>query len=190
VSTDWENDFLFTCGSIRPARGLEDIIHAMSILKTQSINIRLVIAGETSPGVRKYRNGLKKVLASSGLTDSVCWTGKLNGEEIQWCYKKCRVFVMTSKVEACPNTALEAMSNGCVIISNDNSPMPEIFKDAAVYYSPKDSQSLAKMIESVFNWDSSQREKMARLAKNRASDFSWDVCAKKTVEELKKACIH
>jgi len=186
IPTDWDNDFLFTCGSVRPARGLEDVLQALSLLKTQSLNIRLVIAGETSPGMRKYRNGLEGVLVSKGLTDSVCWTGGLNDEEMRWCYKKCRLFVMTSRIEACPNIAIEAMSSGSISIAADNPPLPEFFLDLAAYYEPGNAQSLSTAIISRLSFDDSQRSRLSEQSQVRSKQFSWDVCAKKTVEELIK----
>lgn len=184
VPSRWDRGFLFTCGSIRPARGLEDALEALMELKAQNLDMRLVIAGETVPGMRKYRNELERVLALRGLFDSVCWAGNLNDEEMKWCYNNCSVFVMSSRVESFGQIALEAMSQSCICISANNPCLPEIFKDAALYYPPKDSQSLAKVIKSVFSWDSSQRERMAELARYRAAEFSWDVCAERTVAEL------
>lgn len=109
VPIAWDKGFLFTCGSIRPARGLEDLLEALSDLKARRIDMRLVIAGKTVPGMRKYRAGLERLFAHRGLTDSVCWAGDLNENEISWCYDHCTLFVMTSRIEACPNIAMEAM---------------------------------------------------------------------------------
>jgi glycosyltransferase involved in cell wall biosynthesis len=184
IPTDWDRDFLFTCGSVRPARGLEDILQALVLLKQQSLDIRLVIAGETSPGMRKYRHGLEGMLTSRGLGDSVCWTGCLNDEEMRWCYKKCRLFVMTSRIEACPNIAIEAMSNGCISIATDNPPMPEFFLDLAAYYEPGNAQALATIILSRLSLDDSQRSLLAERSRIRSKQFSWDRTAEMTLSVL------
>jgi glycosyltransferase involved in cell wall biosynthesis len=191
LPADCKRKFIFTAGSIRPARGLEDILQALQYLNNKyKESTRLVIAGDTSPNMVGYQKKLKRWIAKQGFSDNVCWAGNLNETEMMWCYQNCNVFVMSSRVESFGQTALEAMSQDCVCISADNPCLPEIFKDVALYYPPKDSRSLAETIKSVLNWDSSQGEKMARLAKKRASDFSWDVCAKKIVEELTKVYKH
>jgi glycosyltransferase involved in cell wall biosynthesis len=183
----WDGGFIFTCGSIRPARGLEDAVTALRELKAENLNLRLVIAGETVPGMRKYRAGLERSIASAGLTDSVFWVGMLNDDAMRWCYETCRIFIMTSRVEACPNIVLEAMNYGCVCISTDSLPMPEFFGDAAVYYTHGDGKSLFSAIQSTLSWSDKQRKELSERAQKRAAFFSWDKCAENTVAVLKKA---
>jgi len=188
ISEGWHGKFIFTAGSIRPARGLEDLLLAMKYLSLQGEkSIRLVIAGESEHRMSGYQKKLKDWAQENNLLDKICWVGSLNEKEMAWCYQSCRAFVMTSRVEACPNIALEAMSYGCISITADNSPLPEIFDDAAIFYPPKDGKVLAEAIQTVFAWDDNQRKVMSEKARKRASEFSWDVCAEKTVEVLTKA---
>jgi glycosyltransferase involved in cell wall biosynthesis len=65
--------------------------------------------------------------------------------------------------------------------------MPEIFSKAAVYYNPQDPESLFEAVSSVLCLDNDKRRELSEKAKNRATEFSWDKCVEKTVEELKKA---
>jgi len=46
---------------------------------------------------------------------------------------------------------------------------------------------LADAIKTVLTWDDNQRKVMSEKSKKRASHFSWDVCAEKTVAALAKA---
>ena len=65
--------------------------------------------------------------------------------------------------------------------------MPEIFRDGAVYYPPRDGKALSEAILKVLSWDDKKRITMSERARQRASQFSWDECAEKTVEQLKMA---
>lgn len=177
--------FLFTAGSIRPARGLEDIIKAVALLDTEH-PIQLAIGGNVDPGMEPYCTKLKKMATNLGITERIHWLGKLNDAEMAWCYSHCEAFVMTSRVEACPNIALEAMSYGCVSISSENQPLPEFFVDSALYYPPKDVTTLAKQIQAITSLGRAKRAAMSSAAKDNASRFSWEICAQKTVDELKK----
>ena len=94
---------------------------------------------------------------------------------------------MTSRVESFGMIAGEAMAHGCICISAENPCMPEIFKDAALYYPPKNGKTLARKIETVFAWDKDKANAMSVKAKARAAEFSWEVCAERTVAELAKA---
>jgi glycosyltransferase involved in cell wall biosynthesis len=178
--------FIFTAGSIRPARGLEDIINALAMLRNNSSGYRLVIAGAVDPGMEFYKRKLDKLSTRLGIASQIIWAGFLSEQDISWCYHHCAVFVMTSRAEACPNTVLEAMAHGCVCISTETPPMPEFFKDVAIYYPPKDAKALADAIRSALEWDDGKRKESSSRTKWRATEFSWDVCAEKTVAELAK----
>jgi len=188
LSEKCKGNFLFTAGSINPYRGLEDIILAMKYLLYKNIKIDgLVIAGNGSPNMIDYYEKLKKMIRIQNLSSKVFWMGSLNEKEMAWCYKNCIMFLMSSRIEACPNIALEAMSYGCVSISADNPPLPEIFGDAAIYYPPKKRDLLAKAIFSILKWDNNHRNKASERAKKQAAKFSWDITVEKLVLEFKKA---
>ncbi len=180
----WNGGFLFTCGSIRPARGLEDAFAALDELKFNNFAMRLVIAGDTGAGMIRYHDQLDRLLKGSGLTDKVCWAGNLNDDEMRWCYENCGLFIMTSRIEACPNIALEAMSHGCLCISTDSPPMPEFFEQSAIYYRHGDGKSLCSAIQHALSLSEGQQKDMSSKARIRASQFSWDVCARETVNTL------
>jgi glycosyltransferase involved in cell wall biosynthesis len=184
---DWKNKFLFTAGSIELYRGLEDLITAMGYLAPQNTDLKLVIAGEHRKIMENYNNKLRELIKLKKLSKNVLWTGNLNEEEMTWCFQHCTAFVMTTRVEACPNTALESLSNGCISVAADNPPLPEVFHDSAFYYSPGDGRGLAHIIEQILNYDNTTKNEISEHARRRASFFSWDITVQKTVEELSKA---
>jgi len=186
IPDSWQNEFLFTAGSIEPYRGLDDVMSAMKHLKSKRIAVKLVIAGGGRAIMRDYHNKLKETVKSEDMESDILWIGDLDESEMKWCYKNCKAFIMSSRIEACPNTALEAMSNGCVIISSNNPPMPEIFGSAVLYYSSHNGISLAEGLLSILNYDQNTREKISEQTKARAEKFSWDTAAEKTVEILSK----
>ena len=179
---------IFTAGSIRPARGLEDLLSALNYLRSNNIRIPvLVIAGSVDPEMSGYRNRLKKQADRMGLSETVLWAGQLNEAQMRWYYRNCDAFVMTSRVESFGHTAGEALSCGSPCVSADNPCLPEIFGDAAHYYPSGDGGALAAVLEKVLSMDDHQRVFMKQAARRRAALFSWDVCAERTVEELKRA---
>lgn len=187
IPKDWEGRFLFTAGSIRPARGLEDLLLAMKYLSLHGEkSVRLVIAGESGHRMAGYQKKLKAWTQKNNLSERICWTGSLNDKEMAWCYQNCRAFVMISRVESFGMTGGEAMSHGCICISADNPCLPELFGDAAVYYPPKDGKALAEVIKTVLALDENQRKIASERARRRAAEFSWDVCVEKTIAELAK----
>jgi glycosyltransferase involved in cell wall biosynthesis len=187
IEGDGSLPIIFTAGSIRPARGLEDVISAMARLRDRGMSVTLVVAGEVSGDARRYRRRLSEEIARHSLSNSVIWPGLVSRLEMAWCFANCSAFVMTSRVEACPNTALEALSYGAPCISTTLRPMPETFGDAAFYYKAGDSQALARQLSTVLGLSPSEKNALADRARARASEFTWEATARATVSELRLA---
>lgn len=184
----WGNGFLFTAGSIRPARGLEDLILAVKNINLSLLGIKgIVIAGETTTEMLAYKQKILDLIKNNDLSKFFIFLDKIGTEQMAWCYQNCRVFIMTSRVESFGMIGVEAMSYGCVCVAADNPPLPEIFRDAALYYHPGDDRSLARVIQSGLSLNDVQRYELSQKAKKVASQFSWDVCAEKTMAVLLSA---
>jgi glycosyltransferase involved in cell wall biosynthesis len=178
--------FVFTAGSLRPARGLVDLVEAMGRLKSLDLPARAVIAGRADSGAESHRRWLIRRAGDLGLSDRIIWTEGLDASEMRWCYEGCAAFVTTSRAEACPNVALEAMSYGCACVSVDHPPMPEFFGDAAVYYRAGDSDALADRLASLLG-PSQDRPHLQATARARARHFDWRTTAERTITELRRA---
>ncbi len=83
---------------------------------------------------------------------------------------------MTSRVESFGMIVGEAMSHGRIYISADNPCLPEWFGDAAVYYLPKDEQSLAEAIKTVLAWDENQKKPCLKGKETRRRVFLVYLC--------------
>ena len=175
--------FLFTAGSIRPARGLEDAIRALKDLKIAGGHHHLAIAGRATSGSRGYEREMRNLAESCDVADRAHWVGQLDANAMSWCFANCETFVMTSRTEACPNVVLESLSYGCVSVSTDSAPMPEFYQNAAAYYSAGDGASLASVILDV-DQSRSRRDELRANAFNRAAQFDWRVTAERTIGEF------
>lgn len=185
VPDAWKGTFFFSAGTIRPYRGLEDSIRALARLSVYAgQNARLVIGGAAPPTMLKYQQRLKRLSQRSGAAPHICWAGHLTAQEMSWCYHHCAAFIMSSRVEACPNIALEAMAHGCVSLAADNPPLPEIFGNTALVYPSGDDRTLADLMLRLLKWDHPRRHEISERTKQRARQFSWDECAEKTIAEL------
>jgi glycosyltransferase involved in cell wall biosynthesis len=181
--------FLFTAGSIRPARGLEDLILALGKMD-RGLLIPLVIAGGVDPGMTRYAGRLKALAEGEGVAEGIVWGGSLSPGGMQWCYREATAFVMTSRTEACPNIALEAMACGVLPVSTNDPPMPEMFGEAAAFYAARDPESLARSLRTLLSRSDEERRALSARAITRAREFDWDRCASETLVELQKAADH
>lgn len=179
--------FLFTAGSIRPARGLEDAIRALAILHRRDPTIGLVVAGRTVRGMEPYARWIQHLAHGLGVAGSLIWAGQLTAAEMAWCFDRSAAFVMNSRAEACPNTVLEALSHGCQVASTLQPPMPEFLGTAAVYYRPRDAADLAAQIEGLLRAPLGQRHARRDAARARAMQLTWAEAARRTIDYLQAA---
>ncbi len=180
-------EWLFTAGSLRPARGLEDALHALALLARRGRHPTLAIAGAPDPATERFAERLKRRSRAMGLERQVRWLGRVSAAEMGWCFRHAGAFVMTSRAEACPNTVLEALAHGALAISTTQPPMPEFFGDAAWYYAPGDAAGLARAIETAWSVPAAVRAERRAAAGHRAQTYTWPGAAKETVAELQRA---
>ena len=174
---------LFTAGSIRPARGLEDVIGALAGLDPQ---VKLVIGGRVDAGSEHYGERLRRLAENLRVAGRITWAGQLDTAAMTRALTECTVFVMTSRAEACPNTVLEAMAAGCASVSVNRAPMPEFFGDAAQYYSAGDAPRLTHQLRALLA-SPVERARLGLLAFSRAQNFTWDATRDRTITELQRS---
>ena len=95
------------------------------------------------------------------------------------------IYIFASSCENMPNTLLEGMSAGLPIACSDRGPMPEILKDAGVYFDPEDTQSIFNSIRTLIS-DDSLREANRIKSTLLANNYSWERCSKETWVFLRK----
>lgn len=187
VNPEWVGNFLFTAGSIRPYRGLEDIIIGLSLLAAQGLRAPLVIAGAASRLTRSYQRKIEALAVQKGVARQIFWAGHLSEAEMSWCFYHSKIFLMTSRIEACPNIALEAMSHGCLCLSADNPPLPEFFQGAAIYYRAGQADSLETAIAAALGLTAAEEAELRTRARRQGQKFSWEETAERTFRELELA---
>ena len=179
-----KGNFVLTCGSLWPYRRCEDVIEAFGRLKKDIFeDLSLVIAGSLMDA--RYDRVIKCAIAKSPNADRIYTVGHVPYETMQTLYRHCSLCVIATEVEACPNIAIEAMSSGCAIISSDQQPLPEIFRDCSMEFCARNVDDLAFKMQ-VLMRDEQQRSALKGRALKRAEEFSWDRCAEQTYLALTK----
>ncbi len=172
--------FIFTCGLLWPYRRCEDVIRAFDGAINLDNNCHLVICGT---GFKPYVRFIEKCISQSKRKNNIRMLGNVSVEAMQVFFRKCKICVIATEVEACPNIAIEALSSGSAIISADNQPLTEIFANSVGYFSSRNTKELAIMMNNVFN-DPQEISNLKCRALKRASAFSWDQCAIRTYSAL------
>jgi glycosyltransferase involved in cell wall biosynthesis len=100
-------------------------------------------------------------------------------------YSKAYVFVYPSLYEGFGLPPLEAMASGCPVVSSNTSSMPEVIRDSGEYFIPSAIEDMRSAIERVV-YSGQRRSELISLGYENINDFSWQMCAKKTLDVYKK----
>jgi glycosyltransferase involved in cell wall biosynthesis len=114
-----DGDIMITSvGGIMPRKGSHLLLEAWAQLAAEFSNVHLVLVGPRKdleqPGLKNFRNQLKKIISASGSPERVHFTGLRNNiEEFQ---RASDIFVLPSEREGMPNSVLEAMASQVAVI--------------------------------------------------------------------------
>jgi glycosyltransferase involved in cell wall biosynthesis len=99
-------------------------------------------------------------------------------------YSAASVFVYPSMYEGFGMPPLEAMSLQCPVASSNAGAMPEVLDDAAAFFDPNSSESMASAVEKIIN-DSSYRSTLIARAREKTRQYSWGQCGLQTLSVYK-----
>jgi glycosyltransferase involved in cell wall biosynthesis len=105
--------------------------------------------------------------------------------ELREIYRQADVFVFPTLVEGMGIVVLEAMASGLPVITTPNGP-GDIVRDGVDGFlvPPRDVDAIVERLERL-RADPQLRQEMARNARIRAQEFTWDAYRKKTVVALR-----
>ena len=101
-------------------------------------------------------------------------------------YKNAACLVFPSLFEGFGIPLVEAMYSECPILCSNVTSIPEIAGDAALYFNPLDHKDIAEKIDALLR-DSELRSRLIANGKRRLALFSYETCAKETMELFNRA---
>jgi 1,4-alpha-glucan branching enzyme len=178
-----DEPLIVTAIRLTKRKGPSRLVDAFSKVRKRFPNAKLAIAGEGSE-VQNLLTQIKKL----GIEDSATMMGPLPQEEVAQLMAAADVFVLPSTVESFSLVAIEAMAAGTPFIGPRSGNIPKIVKGGfnGLLVPPADNDAIAKMIIRVL----SDKELGRYLSKNGLKvvqeKFSWEICARKTLELYEK----
>lgn len=174
-------NYLLYVGAIQPRKNLITLIEAFEKIKKDNPNLKLVLAGAPA---WKSEKTLEKI-DHSLFKDDIIVTGRLPFKDVPVLYQNALVSVYPSLYEGFGIPVLEAMASGVPVICANNSSLPEVGGDAAMYFKTEDSSDLAGCIERLIQ-DENLRNEFVRKGMERARNFSSEKSARETLDKLTK----
>ncbi len=181
IPNDFEKKFnekILFMGRICEEKGIFDLLHVVSKLKSRHPNILLNLCGsgcerEIDDFIKKYR-----------LEDNVIKHGWINGDSLKTQLIDNSIFVLPSYFEAMPMSILEAMAYKNIVIATCVGGIPQVIEDNinGFLIRPGDVQSMESIIEGIINSDVYQKNIPIEARKTIIEKFN----IKRNIKELVK----
>lgn len=162
------NSIIYT-GRISPIKNLELISHALKLERGFSIKF-------IGPADNSYINKLKKIAEKDKVKDREEFiTKSYNSIEQINELDKAGIFILPSKSEGMPQTLVEAMSRGKIVIGSDNEGNKELINSGKNGFLFKNSnyKDLARILDNVKKLNEKKIRSLERNARKKAEQFRW-----------------
>lgn len=167
-------------GTLQPRKNLGVLIEAWSILReTMEQPPQLLLAGKRG----WMYNALFEAVKASGLGDLIKFADYVDRDDLPALYSGALALTFPSHYEGFGLPALEAMSCGTPVIASNVTSLPEVVGDAGILLNSDDERAWATSIMQLAA-STAQQQDLSRQCLARASNFTWEKCARQTWDVL------
>ncbi len=171
------NRFVLVVGSLAQHKNLSILAGAAEMLAARGIP--LVITGGFD----------KKVFGRSATpVQHARYIGRVTDAELRALYELACALVFPSLYEGFGLPAIEAMLCGCPVIAADNSSLPELCGDAALFCNPNSPAAFTTTIEYLLD-DPNLQDLLRNRGKDRAKAFTWDNTARALIDIINRRVV-
>ena len=141
----------------------------------------LVIAGKLPDAHGRLFRDPRVIAQAIEVQDVVCYIGPVGEQDKPALYRGATAFLYPTRYEGFGLPALEALACGVPVVGSNASSVPEIVGDAGMLVDPDDARLMAGGLIAVLT-DGALHERLARAAVRQAARFSWEKCARETLQ--------
>ena len=168
--------YFLSCSAASKRKNFAHLVDAFKIFieKEELNDVELIIVGTPAENI-KYE--------LSGVEDKVTFTGHISDAELIKLYGNALAFVYPSLYEGFGLPVLEAMKCGAPVICTNNSSLPEVGGDAALYISGEDIGETAETLSRLYH-NPDIRQSLREKGFSRAQNFSWEKCSNEIIRTI------
>ena len=170
-----DKKYIMYVGRPNPHKNLYRLVSAFAELKKTYPDLSLVLVGKKDSNYKK----MAKWVQDKSVED-VVFTGFIADAQLKWLYQNTQAYVFPSLSEGFGLPGLEAMRHGAPVVSSNETCLPEIYGNAAVYFDPLDVEDIAQKIDSVLK-SSAKSKNMIEKGSEQVKNYSWKKMAQETL---------
>lgn len=175
--------YLLAVGTLEPRKNLQVALRAYMLLPQQvRKNFPLVLVGMN--GWRT--SALEQQIAPLISAGEIRQIGYLPREELAMVTAGALTLIYPSIYEGFGLPPLEAMACGVPVIASEVSSLPEVVGNTGLLINPYDDEALAQTILKMIT-NADIRLQLSLKARARSVEFTWDKCARQTVDVYRQA---
>ena len=176
-------EFAFYPANTWPHKNHTTLLKALHLLRVKhGTRLSCVFTGVERGG----HDAFLKAAGELDLTAQVRVLGYVEKREMPLLYRSASFLVFPSLFEGFGLPLLEAMASDCPVVCSRATSIPEVVRNAALFFDPHDPEEIADAMHRVLS-DEELRRAMAHAGRERAQDFSWQRSARETLKVLEEA---
>lgn len=172
--------YVLYVGSNKPHKNLVRLVQAWQPVHQQFRDVALMIAGAWDNRYPQPKEWVEKL----GLETAVHFFGPVTETELPILYSRAQLFVFPTLYEGFGLPVIEAMACGTAVACSNQSSLPEVGGDAAVYFNPANTEEITQSIITILKEEDLQTA-LQKQALQQAKKFTWEQTAKQTTAVYK-----
>jgi len=183
---------LLFVGRIEPLKGVDTLLEAIGQLHTSGLQVEAphnlaIVGGDPNASLQEMNAEmlrLQQLTRSLGIDDLVLFLGKRSQDALPYYYSAADAVVMPSHYESFGMVALEAMACGTPVVASQVGGLAFLVKDGLTGYviPDGDATTLAERLAELLR-NPELRNQLGAQAARYAQDFSWQIIAKRILQE-------
>jgi glycosyltransferase involved in cell wall biosynthesis len=172
-----DRPLILNVGSEEPRKNIPVLLRSFKKLLDDVPNALLARVGERTAQIEKLIEKLE-------LSKRIMYL-RPSDKELAYLYDASDVFVYPSYYEGLGLPLLEAMASGLPVIAGNKSAVPEVVGNAGILLDPFDVNGFAYWMREVLA-NEDLRVRLSEKGYKRSLSFSWEKCARETLEVYKE----
>lgn len=163
----------FTLGVVsrlETIKGMDLVVPAFAEVQKRHPGTRLIVVGDGS-----LRSTMEQQAVELGCAEHITWAGRQPQEELDKWYCQMDIVLMPSRSEGFGLTAIEAMSNGCVMVASNVGGLPEVVRDGecGLLHRSEDITDIHKKVSSLIG-DNTTYNRLRNKALTEVEKYSFE----------------